>query len=279
MSRYSIWIVSPPNYPHSQCFDEVAIGLDAAFRAVGLKAGIVREPSQLGDITVVLGSNLLPGTTVPTGRRLVLFNLEQITPKSPWLTAEYLSLLGRYPVWDYSESNITELARIGIRAQHCGIGYMPELTRIASAQEDINVLFVGSLNERRAAVLKQIVAQGATVDARFNVYGAARDALIARSKIVLNLHFYETRVFEVVRVSYLLANKKCVVSEIGTDRPFERQFEPGVAFAPYHKLAETCIQLLQNPTNRRELAQSGFDRIVSLPQTKYLRRALDSLSP
>jgi hypothetical protein len=279
MTRYSIWVVSPPNYPHSQCFDEVAIGLQAAFRALSLEAGIVREPSQLGDITIVLGTNLLPFVTVPPRKRIVLFNLEQITPGSSWLKGEYLSLLGRYPVWDYSERNIAELGRMGIRAQHCGIGYMPELTRIAPLEEDIDVLFIGSSNERRIAVLKQIVDHGAKVVARFNVYGSARDGLIARSKIVLNLHFYESRVFEIVRVSYLLANRKCVVSEVGSDSRFESQFVPGIAFVPYHKIAEACSELVQDPVKRNALARSGFDRIVSLPQTEYLREALRALPP
>jgi hypothetical protein len=277
MTRYSIWVVSPPNYSHSQCFDEVAIGLQAAFRALSLKAGIFREPSQLGDITIVLGANLLPYVTVPLSKRLVLFNLEQITPGSSWLNGEYLSLLGRYPVWDYSERNVAELGRMGIRAQHCGIGYMPELTRIAPLEEDIDVLFIGSLNERRIAVLKQIAARGPQVEARFNVYGSARDGLIARSKIVLNLHFYESRVFEIVRVSYLLANRKCVVSEAGSDSLFESQFVPGIAFVRYHELAEACLQLLRDPARRNALARSGFDRIASLPQTEYLREALRAL--
>jgi hypothetical protein len=123
------------------------------------------------------------------------------------------------------------------------------------------------------------MAQGAKVEIGFNVYGVVRDALIARSKIVLNVHFYESRLFEIVRVSYLLANRKCVVSETGSDAPFERQFEPGVAFAPYGMLAETCMRLLQNPTARRDLAESGFNRIAALPQTEYLRRALSALQP
>ena len=122
---FDIWIVSPPNYTHSQVFDEVALGLSAAFRALGLEADIVREPSQLGDTAIVLGGNLLPAVTAPAGKRLVLFNLEQITLNSPWLTDAYL-LLRRYPVWDFSEGNIAELARLGIRAQHCGMGHMPE---------------------------------------------------------------------------------------------------------------------------------------------------------
>lgn len=279
MSRYSIWIVSPPNYIHSQAFDEVALGFDAAFRALGRQAEIVREPSRLGDVTIVLGCNLLSAVPVPQGRRLILFNLEQITPNSPWLTDAYLSLLRRYPVWDYSEGNIAELARMGIQATHCGIGYVPELTRIAPAPEDIDVLFVGSVNERRIAVLKELAARGVNVEARFNVYGAERDAYLARSKIILNVHFYESRVFEIVRVSYLLANRKCVVSEIGADTGFEQKFEQGIAFAPYERLAATCMTLLQDPAARRATAEAGFERMKALPQTEYLRRALATLQP
>jgi hypothetical protein len=279
MSRYSIWVVSPPNYIHSQAFDEVALAFNAAFRALGLECEIVREPLRLGDVSIVLGANLLHAVPVPPGKRLILFNLEQITPGSPWLTDAYLALLRRYPVWDYSEGNIAELARMGIKAEHCGIGYVPELTRIAPAPEDIDVLFVGSVNDRRLTVLKQLASQGVNVEARFNVYGAERDAFLARSKIMLNVHFYESRLFEIVRVSYLLANHKCVVSETGADRGIEQQFEPGIAFAPYEKLAETCVRLLQNPAARRETAEAGFTRIKSMPQTEYLRQALATLQP
>ena len=166
---------------------------------------------------------------------------------------------------------------MGIRAAHCGIGYAPELTRIAPAPEDIDVLFVGSVNERRLIVLKQLAEQGINVDARFNLYGSERDAFVARAKIILNVHFYDARLFEIVRVSYLLANQKCVVSETGSDTAFENQFGSGIAFAPYAALAETCMRLLQNPAARRAVAEAGFDRFKAMPQTEYLQRALATL--
>jgi hypothetical protein len=96
---------------------------------------------------------------------------------------------------------------------------------------------------------------------------------------MLNVHFYESRLFEIVRVSYLLANRRCVVSEIGADRAIERQFEPAIAFAPYDKLAETCMRLLQNPAARSETAEAGLARIKAMPQTEYLRRALSTAQP
>jgi len=128
----------------------------------------------------------------------------------------------------------------------CGIGYVPELTRIAPAEKTIDVLFVGSINERRGRILRQLARSGARVEARFNVYGKIRDDLIARSKLVLNVHYPESRVLENVRVSYLLANRKCVDSETGLDPAIEAPLEDGIAFARYEDLAARCMELLHN---------------------------------
>src|SRR5262245_52764032 len=98
----TIWIVSPPGYPHSQAFDEVAIALSAAFRVLGKEVPVVRDVAHCGDTCIVLGGNLLPHARAPSSR-LILFNLEQITPGSPWLTKDYLALLKNHTVWDYSE--------------------------------------------------------------------------------------------------------------------------------------------------------------------------------
>ena len=158
----TIWIVSPRDYSHSRAFDEVALALCAAFGALGHSASIVRDPAQLAGTTIVLGANLLlrrPRVRFPASARLILFKLEQITPNSPWIGEGYLALLKQYPVWDYSPRNIVELSQLGIAAVHCGIGYMPELTRIPRAEQDVDVLFIGSTNARRLKVLNEIAAR------------------------------------------------------------------------------------------------------------------------
>ena len=89
------------------------------------------------------------------------------------------------------------------------VGYVPELTRVAAAPaEDIDILFHGSMNERRNNVISQLRQAGLNAHTVFGMYGPARDALIARSKVVLNMHYYEANIFELVRVSYLLATAK-----------------------------------------------------------------------
>lgn len=101
--------------------------------------------------------------------------------------------------------------------------------------------------------------------------------MIARAKIVLNLHLYDAQVFEIVRVSYLLANRKCVVSEIGNDTALEHPLKAGVAFTPYAGLADACVKLLDNADERAALAERGFQCISALSQVPMLQRALASL--
>ena len=127
-------------------------------------------------------------------------------------------------MWDYSLHNIDkwktywETMNCAYAPVHVPLGYVPELTRIRPAPiQDIDVLFYGSLNDRRSAIIKALCDAGANVHTVFGVYGKGRDELIARSKVVLNLHFYEQKLFEIVRVSYLLANSKAVVTECSSD--------------------------------------------------------------
>lgn len=215
-ARYCIWVVTPPGYAHSGAFAEVALGLQGGFRELGMDAPIVTARERVNGSAIVLGANLLPGMpgVRPPGKS-ILFNMEQITPGSEWLSDEYLRLLRRHRVWDYSRYNIAQLAQLGIRdAVHCPIGFSERLCRIEPAPaRDIDVLFYGSVNERRLQVLEALVKTGLRVESLFGVYGAARDAMIARSRIVLNVHYYPSRIFEIVRISYLLANRVCVVSE------------------------------------------------------------------
>jgi hypothetical protein len=112
------------------------------------------------------------------------------------------------------------------------------------------------------------------VEQVFGLYGADRDALVARSKIVLNLHFYDSKIFEVVRVSYLLTNGACVVSESGLD-PTENEFAGALAFAPYEALADTCTPLVNDASARAWLREGGCQLMRDRPQAVWLAERLE----
>ena len=271
--QYCIWIVTPPGNSHSRCFDEVALSLREAFAALGMDAPIVTDAPDITGTAIVLGPHLLEQVVYP--RDLILYNLEQVYQNPLLMTPAYVEILKQFPLWDYSSRNISALAAEGVAASLCGVGYMPGLTRIPQAPvKDVDVLFIGSMNARRGQVLDQIRAQGAAVEVAFNCYGEARDALIARARIVLNLHFYPAKLFEIVRVSYLLANRVCVVSETGLDTELESPFLGGVAFAGYGGLVQACLRLLADDAARDRIAQKGFEQMRALSQVDMLKRAL-----
>jgi len=272
----SIFIVEPQGYAH-HCFEEVALGLHYGAKELGLDWPIHRGPVPHGTSPLILGACLLPNFAgIP--KSAVIFNLEQC-PGQWFDRPAYCELLMSHEVWDYDAGNIAALRGIGINAKLCRIGYVPQLSRIEKLDEDIDVLFYGSLNLRRIATVMrmgsrymQIYTGSQTCGER--LYGEERDKAIASAKIVLNLHYYPAARFEIVRCSYLLANKKCVVSERGASPEYEQEFADGIAWADYGDLEAKCAELLANPAERERIAQNGFDTFSKMKQSDYLAEAL-----
>jgi hypothetical protein len=277
--RFAVAIVSPPNFQHSRAFDEVAEGLHLALLALGHDSVVTNRLDLDDRRTIVLGGNLLVRNGLKPPKNPIFYNLEQLGDDLPSMTLPgFFDLFRRYPTWDYSQANIERLAALGLpRPTYVPIGYVPELTRIVPAAEDIDVLFYGAPYERRYAVLRDLHDRGLRVKWLSGVYGASRDAWIARSKIVLNIHYWEAKIFEITRVSYLLANRRAVVSERGADPALERDVESGVAFADYDGLVDRCVELLGDERARRDLAERGFQTFSARDQAAIVHRALADL--
>jgi hypothetical protein len=276
--RHCIWIVSPKGYVHSRAFDEVALGLHFAFAELGGRAPLVTEPSNWnGRIPIVFGANLLPANAanwLPKGT--ILVNLEQVSTESSWINGAYVGLLRQFPVLDYSPKNRDELYRLGIA--HAGllrVGYSRGLTRIVHAPvKEFDVLFYGSMNERRRDVLLALREAGLNVGILFGVYGEERDAAIARCKMVINIHHFAAQVFEIVRVSYLLANRVCVLTEGQVGDPDLAPYAGGLASAAYDELVARCLSLVANDDERNLLATTGFEIMGGISQAAILRETI-----
>lgn len=281
--QFQVVLISPDGYPHAGAFKEIAETV--AYGLVGLGCRVSMDLNRLvypGPPAIMFGANLL---TAEEADRLpdevVIYNLEQIDGANAWCSPAYLGLLRRCRVWDYSARNLSALAELGVHhAAHVPVGYVPQLTRIQRAgAEDIDVLFYGSLNERRRNVLERLRGLGLNVRGVFGVYGEQRDALIARAKLVLNVHYYETSIFELVRVSYLLANRTAVVAECHAGTDIEPDMRDAVALAAYDDLAATCVRLAKDRGARLELAERGYDRIAARDERDYLLSALGAALP
>jgi hypothetical protein len=275
--KFAVSIIRPPAYQHSEAFREIGETIHYALLAMGYDSILTYQTDIPDRHHIILGYNLLPFYQTKLATNSIIYNLEQIYPNSPWLNPALIDILRQYPVWDYSQSNIEQLAHLGITSvKYVPIGYVPQLNRIGQINEDLDVLFYGSLNERRLHIIQSLKARGVRAEAVFGVYGKERDRLIARSKIVINIHFYEAKVFEVVRVSYLLANQRFVVSEPGCNPVEEAPFSEGVVFAEYDDLVKTCLDFLSRSEDRRRIAEAGFKLMSQRSETDYLKTVIEA---
>ncbi len=276
---FAVAVVAPPSNPTiGGGFREVAEAVHHALLALGHDSVLTNRLDLDERRTIVFGANHLVHYGLEPPKNPIFYNLEQLGDDSPWMAMpKFVDLLRRYPTWDYSQANIERLAALGLpRPTYVPIGYVPELTRIAPAPEDIDVLFYGMLSERRYAVLRDLHDRGLRVKWLSGALGASRDAWIARSKIVLNIHYWEAKIFEIARVSYLLANRRAVVSERGADPTLERGLQSGIAFADYDELVDRCVELVGDERARRKLAERGYQAFSARDQIAIVDRALSA---
>ena len=276
--HYNVCIVRPPEYIHSDAFQEIAELIKYSLNDCG-KTCTITDNSIYddGSKNIIIGCHLLPPesiTTVPANS--VILNTEQIcSAEAKWSQLIYF-WTSQFETWDYSKRNIERLKEVSSQTiKHLKLGFHKNLRRIAEHEiKEFDVLFYGSLNQRRIEVLEDLERSGVNVKTVFGVYGAERDALIAKSKIVLNMHYFESKIFEVVRVFYLMSNRKAVVCEVGPGTHIDAEYRSGIGASPYENLANTCIDLLNDEKKLKTLEDNALDCIQHLPQSIFMARLL-----
>lgn len=225
MSRFTIWIAQPKQWPFMRMFVEVGRALKWSLESLGHEVQFdpgrgthVENPlpfpgGRSFGRSIILGGHFL--FDMPLPEDAILYNLEQV-PFSPgstpgsvsgavmdeWLCSDGIRLLRRHTVWDYSATNISRLKLLGVEdIHHCRVGYAPVLSHLEpDPRQDIDVLFYGSIasGTRRMRVLEQIDkmrvrdaggrAKPVVWQGLSGVFGEERDRKIARSKVVINIH-------------------------------------------------------------------------------------------
>ncbi len=196
--------IKPHGNPHAACLDHVA---EAFAEVVGAPLEIVSGMATVSD-AVVIGAHLSKSITY---QNCAIWNTEQVQRGSRWMNRPYLETLRANEVWDYDRNNVAAWENIaGIRARWVPLGYHPsmELPEILEGRTPLHVLFYGSAHPRRERIVRAVGAMRLPI-----CYGAALDTELRRAKAVLNIHYYDVGIFEIVRCSYLFANAVPVVSE------------------------------------------------------------------
>lgn len=194
-----------------------------------------------------------------------------------------------FTIFDYSPINLKEISKI---YKNIVIEYIPFLynsyleehyNTITNNQEnnkDIDILFYGTNNTRREKILEELRKKyklHAVIYNRTGISGDELSSLIKRSKIVLNIYYYEhNKVFDYYRNSYLLANKAFLISEYpdSIDFNIERNLidiDKNLIMGKYENLVDLVSYYLDNYNN------IDIDNIKKKQYTWFSNNRLDDL--
>jgi hypothetical protein len=210
----------------------------------------------------------------------IVYNFEQAKGWSAENLRPQLHLAARrFRIWDYSAANAGVWSSLGAR-RVCvvPIGYAPVLQRIQKPPlQDIDVLIYGSPANDRLGAFHHLAMSSLTTVFVCGLYGKSRDDLIARSKLIVNIHNRErSRIFEIVRVSYLLANRKAVVADLDADSEIDDDIREAVKISVAPQLVNDCRDLLADDAARAAREEAGFAIMARRDIRQILQRACDA---
>jgi predicted O-methyltransferase YrrM len=274
MAKFHITSIRPPGFLHTSGFAEIIDGLSWSLSALGHSVVIAENTFSQDGTNVLFGAELL-SKEQQLPQNVIIYNLEQGAAHPAWENIKRLAK-GK-TVWDYNRKNVEEWRRLGYDCQHVPFGFTPNLVRIPNTEDQTtDVFFSGFPTPRRVKVFEEIRSLGLNLVTVDSVYGGARDLQIARAKVVLNVCHDGRTLFNAQRVSFLMANSKCVVSEISEDDADYADLDNGLVRVPYDKLAEACDDMVRKANFRGSLEYMAFDAFSRRDYTSYVAKALES---
>ena len=241
-------IVQRAGDPHALCFLDQARYLRYHLARLGVVCQLSKNRLYRDRLNIVFGAHKGFDRKLADSFPCAIVNLEQIGRDGAELPPAYFELLASVPSFDYDLANQqayrTPLA--GPCVRFLDAPYLRADRPMLRLQErPLDLLFFGSINERRRHLIGQIEAAGCRI-AMFDqaLYGPERDGIIAQAKAVLNLHFYETGRLEQARISHCLSLGTPVISERKFDAEIPAEFEPAVFWAPSDAVSAFVTQTL-----------------------------------
>ncbi len=230
-------------YKYNSVFDHVDITLRELFS----------KNSNFDKTVFVLGYNVLKDLSFLRkkyiGYKIIVYQLEQLHSKSQWVNKESYKILTQADeVWDYDQKNIEWMRKFyKINANFLPLVYTDSLKTmdsVNSVNPDIDVLFYGYTQERRAKMMFNLQQKLSGNYKIFNIHGVWGEELnsyISRSKIILNIHSSDIAVQEQVRMYHPVINGRCILSETSDINYMGNS----IIQVPYDKIVDATIKLLE----------------------------------
>jgi len=176
--------------------------LNDTLNKLGYKSELVDKIDPTDDAYIWIIYNASLAWAVP--KYYICYQTEQIG--THWFNERYYQRLAEcLAVWEYNEKNLECYQHLNnnISIVRPGVALQPKV------KKDIDLLFYGAMSDRRKRALKQF-SNCMIVE---NNLGQSMQDLLARTKVVVNIHYYNNSPLEFFRINECLSNHCNVVSE------------------------------------------------------------------
>ncbi|MBL0216789.1 MAG: hypothetical protein IPQ07_23280 [Myxococcales bacterium] len=219
MRPFNVTQIVPDGYVHAHALDDCAEYLAAMLVACGQRVVRSTNHIDLEAWNLIVGGHLLAEAHVAAlPADTLVFNSEQLAfVGNPLITPAYRMALARFPVWDYSATNLPFLPPG--RATLIPFAHCPAMVRADRAREPGDALvFHGAVTARRQRILDRLRTAGVRLEVAFGEYGTSRDVRMFRARAVLDLRKEDdTAAFTPIRCFYPLINGIPVIAETSSD--------------------------------------------------------------
>lgn len=235
---------------HHPVFDETASAIaDMIYIVVGESIDVEFNSSGCDDdLYVIMGLHRTKlDEKIP--KNFIAIQTEQIGSK--WFTQTYIERLHlAKSIWDFSPKNVTYLMK---KYSLSNTIYVPIRIPLATftknpwtVHEDIDILFFGAFHKRRQLFENKIRSsvRNKKIVFRYNdLFGEERENLISRSKIVLNIHYWNNASLETHRIENLCSSGKCILSERSSDEYLDGIYSDSVEFFDIDNYVEMITKM------------------------------------
>ena len=261
--KINVCLLQPSGYIHSMALLEAAEYIHYKCMAIGHQSELAINKYGKDNLNIIFGAHISPANTPEFPKNTVIFNTEQLPENSTWNNQAYKDMLLKHYVWDYSSANLSLIGHTN--KSLIEFYYEKKLLRINPAQDKkIDLLFYGSLNDRRIQILKALEKKGIFVKVAANLYGTERDALMSQSLAVLNLHYYDSQIFQQIRCFYPLINNVPVISEDYPHSSAPDIYSEAIFTPKSEDLVNYIYHLFENRTRFNAEAKSKLDAFQSV---------------
>jgi len=200
-------------------------------------------------------------------KNTIIFNMEQIGSNSPLVTSSYLDFLSNFKVLDYSIHNIHVLRKKYplINAEEFPLIPSPSFCYDSAGvfnEKKYHFAFYGALNERRSKILEKIQSYDIKIKNITGAYGRNLSYELSECQAVINIHAYETSLFESARALRPVAMGIPIVSEISVMPQLVDWKCAPIKFVEYNDFTEYCIFAKKTNFSDLNIKNSGSQEFL-----------------